>query len=112
MGEKGARQSTSGAEMAERLLDELAPLGDVSTKKMFGGYGVFVDGVMFALVDSAGGAFLRADAATEARFEAAGSEAHGRMPYWRIPPVVLDDTPSLLDWANEARDVARAAKKK
>jgi DNA transformation protein len=77
--------------MAERLLDELTPLGDVTTKKMFGGYGVFEDAVMFALVDSSGGAFLRADETTAARFEEAGSEAHGRMPYWRIPHAVLDD---------------------
>jgi len=112
MGEKGARQSTAGAEMAERLLDELAPLGDVTTKKMFGGYGVFEDAVMFALVDSSGGAFLRADETTAARFEEAGSEAHGRMPYWRIPQAVLDDPASLLGWATTARDVARAAKRK
>ncbi len=112
MGEKGARQRAAGTEMAEWLLDELAPLGDVTTKKMFGGYGVFVDGVMFALVDSAGRAFLRADDATSSEFAEAGSEAHGRMPYWRIPQAVLDDSTSLTKWATTARDVARAAKKK
>ena len=112
MGEKGTRQSTAGADMAERLLDELAPLGDVTTKKMFGGYGVFADGVMFALVHSTGGAFLRADDATSPTFTAAGSEAHGRMPYWRIPQAVLDDSTSLTEWATTARDVARAVKKK
>jgi DNA transformation protein len=111
MGENGARQSTAGAAMAERLIDDLAPLGDVTTKKMFGGYGVFEDAVMFALVDSTGGAFLRADDATSEKFVAAGSEAHGRMPYWRIPQTVLDDSTSLLEWAMTARDVARAAKK-
>lgn len=98
--------------MAERLLDELAPLGEVTAKRMFGGYGVFEDGVMFALVDSSGGAFLRADETTSARFEEVGSEAHGRMPYWRIPPTVLDDSDSLVDWATMARDVARVAKRK
>lgn len=112
MGEKGARQSATGAEMAEWLLDDLASLGDLTTKKMFGGFGVFADGVMFALVDSAGGAFLRADDATSTKFAEAGSEAHGRMPYWRIPQAVLDDSTSLTQWATTARDVARAAKKK
>ena len=111
MGEEGARLSAAGADMAAHLVDELAPLGEVTTKKMFGGYGVFTDGVMFALVDSAGGAFLRADESTSPRFEQAGSEAHGRMPYWKIPEVVLADPSSLLRWATEARDVAKAAKK-
>jgi len=112
MGEKGAQQSVAGAEMAERLVDELAPLGDVTTKKMFGGYGVFEDGVMFALIDSTGGAFLRADETTATRFEEADSEAHGRMPYWQIPQAVLDDSALLMEWAMTARGVARAAKKK
>lgn len=112
MGEKGARQSTAGAEMAERLCDDLAPLGDVTTKKMFGGYGVFEDTVMFALIDSTGGAFLRADETTATKYRESGSEAHGRMPYWQIPPAVLDDPALLMEWATTARDVARAAKKK
>lgn len=112
MAEKGARQSTAGAETAERLLDELAPLGNVTSKTMFGGCGVFEDGVMFALVDSSGDAFLRADDATAPEFAEAGSEAHGRMPYWRIPKAVLDNAAALMQWATTARDAARAAKKK
>ncbi len=112
MSEKGARQSAAGAEMAERLVDDLAGLGDVTSKKMFGGYGVFEDGVMFALVDSTGDAFLRVDEATTTRFEQAGSAPHGKMPYWRIPSAVLEDESQLLEWAKQARDGARAAKKR
>lgn len=98
--------------MAERLLDELVTLGDVTAKKMFGGYGIFEDGVMFALIDSSGNVFLRADETTSDRFAAEGSESHGRMPYWRIPDQVQADADSLVEWAQQARDVARAAKKK
>jgi DNA transformation protein len=112
MGEKGARQSQAGSAMAEQLLDELAPLGAVTAKKMFGGYGVFADGVMFALVDSAGRAHLRADEATAPGFEAAGSDKHGRMPSWQIPDDVMADPDQLLAWAGRARDVAVAAKKR
>lgn len=112
MGEKGAKQSTASAAMADRLLDELAPLGDVTAKKMFGGHGIFADGVMFALVDSAGTPFLRANAETAAGFEAAGSDPHGKMPYWEIPDGVLADTDSLTAWAEQAHDVAVDAKKK
>lgn len=112
MGENGAKQSAAGAAMAERLVDELATIGDVSSKKMFGGYGIFDDGVMFALVDASGNPFLRADDTTSSAFEAAGSEAHGRMPYWRIPAEVMNDEERLRDWAGRARDMARAAKKR
>lgn len=112
MGEKGAKQSAAGADMAERLVDELVPLGDVTARKMFGGFGLFEDGVMFVLIDSAGTAHLRADDTTSGEFAAAGAESHGRMPYWQIPQPVLDDPEQLLEWAQTARDVARAAKKK
>ena len=112
MGDKGARQSEAGAAMADRLLDELAPLGAVTAKKMFGGYGLFDDGVMFAIVDSTGHPYLRADETTAPVFVDSGSEKHGRMPYWRIPSEVLADPDQLLAWAGEARSVAVAAKKK
>ena len=112
MGEKGAKQTAAGADMAERLIEELVPLGHVTAKKMFGGFGIFENGVMFVLVDSAGIAHLRADATTSDRFAAADSERHGRMPYWQIPETVLEDPAQLLEWATTARDVARAAKKK
>lgn len=97
-------------ERAEALRDDLAPLGDVTVKKMFGGFGVFESGVMFALVDRDGTPFLRAVAATEARYIEAGSNKHG-MPYWSIPDRVLADDGLLLEWAGEALEVARAAKR-
>lgn len=108
---KGAKLTQATTDRAEALVDDLAPLGDVSLRKMFGGYGVFESGVMFALVDSNGVPHLRAVAETEPRYVAAGSTKHG-MPYWSIPEPVLADEAALLEWAAEALDVARAAKKK
>jgi len=81
MGEKGARQSDRAAETARGLVEDLAPLGRVTSKKMFGGFGIFEDGLMFALVDSEGSPFLRLDASNEERYE----DRYGRMPYGRSP---------------------------
>ncbi len=111
MGEKGARQTAAGAAMAERLRDDLAALGNVTTKKMFGGHGVFEDGIMFALVDSQGTPYLRADDATSSTFEQAGAQRHGKMPYWTIPSPVLDDERTLVEWADRALGTARTAKR-
>ena len=44
MGKKGERQSAAGAQFSEDVLPRLAPLGAVTSKKMFGGYGVFQNG--------------------------------------------------------------------
>ncbi|MDH3299526.1 MAG: TfoX/Sxy family protein [Acidimicrobiia bacterium] len=96
---------------AESLRQDLISLGEVTIKAMFGGYGLFESGVMFAIVDRDGTAFLRAVPETEPRYVAAGSHKHG-MPYWSVPDDVLADGASLLEWAGEALEAARAAKKK
>ncbi len=110
MGAPGSKKSPAAAEASAALVDDLAPLGEVSARPMFGGFGVFHGSVMFAIVDPQGGCFLRADETTSADFEAAGAERHARMPYWLIPPAVRSDGSELVTWASRALTVARAAK--
>jgi len=111
MGEKGARLTGTAVEVGDAIVDELASLGDVRAKKMFGGVGVFADDIMFVIVDSAGRVFLRADDAGAERFEKAGGEKHGRMPYYSAPETVLADEDQFHEWAGQALAVAIAAKK-
>jgi DNA transformation protein len=111
MGQKGARQSVAAAEAAVGLVDDLQPLGDVQPKRMFGGYGVFLDGTMFALVDASGGVFLRGDDTTADEFAGAGSSKHGRMPYWEIPDAVRSDADQLVAWARRALTIAEGARR-
>ncbi len=103
MGEKGSKRTGEAKESAERFVDALAPLGDVISKGMFGGYGIFQDGKMFGLVDSGGEWFLKAnDDAQAAAFQEAGSDKHGRMPYWSVPAAVAADEAALHAWARDA----------
>lgn len=98
----------------ELLKDSLRGLGPVSVRRMFGGAGVYADGVMFGLI-AEDTFYLKADAATKGAFEAEGLspfayESHGRtvaMSYWRIPERLLDDPDEMLSWARAALDVAR-----
>jgi DNA transformation protein len=110
MGEKGSKQTAAAAEAAELLTDALASLGEVGSKRMYGSYGIFGDEAMFALVDSAGVAHLRGDAATASKFEDAGGHRHSRMPYWAVPDAVMSNHGDLVAWGAEALEVARAAK--
>ena len=105
MGTKGARAKTAGIEAAAALEDTLAPLG-VTSKAMFGGHGLFKDEIMFAIVDSDGRLYLRADGTTAVAFEAAGSTQHMRMPYWEVPGPVREDPEQLAEWAATAAEVA------
>jgi DNA transformation protein len=95
-------------------LEELfANLGGVSVRRMFGGFGIFRDGVMFAL-SIRGLLHLKADEATMVRFRAEGStpfayDNRGRTvttSYWRVPDRLLDDPDEFREWALGAIDVA------
>ena len=56
-------------EFADYLVELLAPLGPVTAKRMFGGFGLYLDGLMFAIIvdDSL---YLKADAENRATFAA------------------------------------------
>ncbi len=112
MGQKGAKLTSDAETVAERLVQVLADIGDVSSRKMFGGFGVFETGTMFAIVDSAGGVYLRVGEANTQLFEEAGSHRHGKMPYYSVPDSVLTDSTTLRQWANSAISVSRQVKKK
>jgi DNA transformation protein len=105
MGTKGARSRTAGVEAAAALEEQLAPLG-VEARAMFGGHGLFREAVMFAIVDSEGRLYLRADAGTAQAFEAAGSTQHARMPYWEVPEPVREDPVQLREWVRVAAEAA------
>lgn len=103
--------------LAETLLELLAPLGPVQVRRMFGGSGIFLDGLMFGLVaDDV--LYLKADAETIADFEAEGLEPfrYGRsdgrvtvMSYWQAPERLLDEADEMVIWARKAVSVARRA---
>ncbi len=108
MGRKGDRETAEGAQFCDGLLLRLKPLGTVSSKKMFGGFGLLKKGKMFGLITSDAEFFLKVDDSNRAGFRHARSQQHGKMPYFRVPKTVLDDATTLLDWASSAVKVAHA----
>ena len=96
--------------LEDLLEDLLAPLGGVTIRRMFGGRGVFKDGLMFALMSSRGVFYFKADAGTAPAFEREGSEQwtpemKGRvmpMPYWRAPERLFDEPDAFAEWARTA----------
>lgn len=106
------------ADLKALLEEHLAPLGPVVIKRMFGGGGVFLDGLMFGLVIE-GALYLKADDHTRASFEAEGlqpfsySKKTGTttvMSYWQAPDRLLDEADEMLAWARDAYGAARRAK--
>ncbi|GLK82616.1 TfoX/Sxy family protein [Ancylobacter defluvii] len=99
---------------AETVADLLAAFGPVRVKRMFGGLGVFADGLMLALVidDTL---YFKADPALAERLAAGGSvpftyDRRGRrveLGYWSAPEAALDDAEALAEIARAALAVAR-----
>ena len=111
-----ARQS----EFITYLLEQLAPLGDVRARAMFGGFGIYRGERMFALVaDDA--LYIKVDEVNRADFETRGLlpfryEMRGerkQMNYWQPPVEAMDDREMLCEWAQKGVEAAdRAVKKK
>ena len=101
------------SDFIEYVQDLLAGLGPVSARRMFGGYGLYHDEVMIGLVMD-DGLYLKADDASKAQFEAAGSapfvyEGGGKrvtMSYWSVPEAALDSPQAMLPWARLALQAA------
>ena len=97
------------------VLEQLARAGRVSARAMFGGVGLYLDGLFFALIDE-DTLYFKTDDSNRARYEAAGSRPFCPFPdrtdqamaYWQVPADVLEDPEQLAAWAREALAVALA----
>jgi len=104
-------------ELADHVCDLLSPLGVVTARAMFGGFGVYLDGLMFALIADEG-LHLKADASSKPPFESAGmapfkpfADKPMIMPYWEVPAEVMDDPDQLCEWSRSAFDAALRTRK-
>jgi len=94
----------------------------VTVQRMFGGAGIYAEGLMFALVfDDA--IYLRVDEASIPDFEREGSKpfvyprakSPGRVgrpstSFWRLPDRLYDDPDELAVWAGRALAIAERKK--
>ncbi len=94
----------------DHAVDLLSSLGPVEARRMFGGYGVYARGVMFALLDD-DELFLKTDEQTRDRFAAAGCRmwSYGGMAetgYHRPPDEAHEDPESMEPWARLGLEAA------
>ena len=100
---------------AEFLREQLAPLGRVTMRRMFGKTGVFCDGVMFGMVTD-NMLYFRVDEHNRVAFNEAESfpplsyEKKGctiDLSFWRAPERPFDEPDELVTWARAALAAAR-----
>jgi DNA transformation protein and related proteins len=98
--------------------DLFLPLGPVLVRRMFGGAGLFLDGVMFALI-AEDTLYMKADALNRAEFEAAGAEPFRyetdrgvhEFSYYELPADCLEDQEAALLWGRSALSAALRQRK-
>jgi DNA transformation protein and related proteins len=108
------------AALVDHCLELLAPLGAVRARRMFGGHGLYIDDLFVAIVGFER-LYLKTDAASRERFQAAGGEplvydaktGAVALGYWTVPAEAMESPALMQPWARHAIEAAlraRAAK--
>lgn len=104
-------------EFIDYLKELFESFGPVQVRKMFGGYGVYYDGIMFALVED-DTLYLKADDSSAADYESRGLARFEyiragktvKLSYYQAPEEILDNPDDAADWARRAYAAAVRAK--
>ena len=97
-------------ELVVHACELFAPLGSIRTRAMFGGWGFYCDDLFFAIIADET-LYLKADAESAARFQAAGgvpfsfTYKDGRnetMNYWTVPEEAMEHPNAMIEWGRLA----------
>ena len=100
-------------EFAAHVVDLLDSFGPCQAKRMFGGVGIFHQGLMIALIAD-GSLYLKVDRQTQEIFEQQGSDAFSylkkgkecKLSYFLAPEDFFEDHDACIHWARLAYDAA------
>ena len=100
----------------DRVLTLLTPHGDIRARPMFGGHGIYLDGMMFALI-AYDRLFFKTDVETRPRFVRTGSKPFSFMragkemitSYYEAPPRTMKTARAIMPWMELATIAARGA---
>ncbi len=98
-------------------MELLQALGSVRSKRMFGGWGLYVDDIIVGII-AFERLYLKVNEDTRPAFEAEGCEpfvydaknGSVAMSYWTAPADALDSPALMLPWARRALQAALAAR--
>jgi DNA transformation protein len=97
--------------------DILSHIDNITSRKMFGGYGLYHNGRIFAIITSDTGIYFKVDATNQSQYEAYGSEPFvytghktkkpTQMPYWLVPEEVLEDRELIEEWVLQSAALSK-----
>jgi DNA transformation protein and related proteins len=104
-------------EYREFVLEQLGRVVPVTSRSMFGGVGIYGDGLFFGLMDN-DVIYLKVDDSNRADFERVGMGPfrpfgdERAMQYYELPADLLEDSETLREWVEKALAVAAAARRR
>ena len=104
------------ADFLAYVIEQLTPIAKISSRRMFGGVGLYADDLFFALIDD-DTVYFKVDDGNRADFVARGCAAFRpfaddptySMSYFELPADVLEDVDLLRPWARKSIAVAASA---
>ena len=99
----------------ERIEADLRGLGDITSRPLFGGHGIYWNDVIFGILFR-GRLYFKVDEESKHEYLARGigpfrpNERQTLKSYYEVPPRILDDPEALLSWAREAIRVGQASR--
>lgn len=113
----GGAVARKRSEFVEHVVETMRAFGPVEARSMFGGWGLYHEGVFFALV-AEDTLYLKADDQTRESFTQRGLgpfvyDGKRSIGYYQAPEEALESPPEMLEWARLAYGAAlRAAGRK
>ena len=96
------------AQYLQWVLEQLSALGGLTSRRMFGGVGLYRDGIFFAIIMS-DTLYFKVNDATRADYESRGmrqfaprDRARGSSRYYELPLDILEDSDKCIEWARRA----------
>lgn len=100
------------------IIEILAPHGEITARSMFGGYGIYKNGVIFALI-AYDELYFKVDESNKSQYKKFDSEpftyeAKGKkstMSYWKVPIEILEDEEQIGVWLDQSYGISLKKKK-
>lgn len=95
------------SEFSTYILDQLQELGIIEEKQMFGGYGLYLEDIFFAIIND-DRLYFKTSQESRKKYEEAGmepfqpSEKQTLISYYEVPVFVLEDQKLLCEWASDS----------
>jgi len=101
------------ADFCSYVLEQLAALREVRSRRMFGGVGLYWEGLFFGLIDD-DVLYLKVDDSNRADYTSRGMDAFRpfkdkplySMTYFQVPAEVLEEAELLVQWSRKSCAVA------